>query len=631
MEMSQNIVNEGLLEGFSTSEFVEYSQVLELFALQYKQIGNYYQVGDLQRVQGWILNISVVRFQIGNMIRAVVPVLLEEEVPFKVVCNSELALFMLEGNLGLNMLGKIMEIYPHDDLQAEQLLRKLLNTTARFDGPEIPTCAHLGGCIYTRYGAMAGIAGVDVAGHSVTYIYDSSRQLVEDQQEVPFRLSKGISWPYSMKLQLKKAEPTLLNGKYRIVNIINNRAKGFLAYAEYKSAHFVETGCIIKQGKRKMFADLQGRDVQDRLKWQYDVYNIVEGQLPVPRVLDFFEVDQNLYLVMEFIQGLTLDKYIEQVCKGTAWANLRRDDKVKLLECLLEVINIVKGYHKLGLIHRDLNPSNIMVDQKGKIFLIDLELSYSSDKNFPNPPFALGTTGFISPEQWESRTPSDKEDIYGLGALMILFFIGLSPVKFTIAPINDLNKNYLNLIVDNKISEMIYSCLSEDPGLRPDLKDVERAVLKYMMRIEKDMTAVQQIARKKSLLSIDLLITNALNGLAIAPVVDENGFWLSKSKNTDESNINVQKSVSIYRGLHTGIGGVLYLIAMAKENGFCTAKVERLFYSNLTVLLNSYNAQKAGAGLFYNDTSLALIIDKAIEVGLIPEEDFYLRIIADEY
>ncbi|WP_217604900.1 lanthionine synthetase LanC family protein [Chitinophaga sp. GbtcB8] len=625
--MHSNTAPEDISTARSTHEFEEYSRILEQFKLDIKQDGYYLLVGELQPVQGWMLNISVGRFQIANLINTVVPLLLKEEVPFKIVANSDLALYMLEGNLGLQLLGKVMEIYPRDDQHADNLAKELIEITRQFDGPDIPTCAHLAGCIYTRYGAIAGIAGTNDAGSAVACIYDRYGQLIADPVKAPFEIMDGVHWPYNIELRLKAAESSVLNGKYKIVNIINNRAKGYLAYAKYKSGIFSEKACIIKQGKRKMFADSMGRDVQDRLRWQFAIYDILKGKVPVPQVLDFFEVNQDLYLVMEFIQGVTLDQHIARIYNGTAWAELAETKKVQLIECLLEVIGIVKAYHGLGLIHRDLSPSNLMVSKNGKIHLIDLELTYSLSKNYPDPPFALGTSGFISPEQWESKSPTVKEDIYGLGALMILFFTGLSPVKFTLAPVGELNANYLNLLSDDKIANLIYSCLSEDAGSRPSLNEMENLLRDYRERVGKERTANQQINGAAGVRELKALLTKSLAGLTIPPVVNDNGFWISRTKEIGASNINVLKGTTIYRGFHTGIGGVLYTIALAKEIGFSTEETESLFKRNLTVLLHSFKHSRRGPGFFENDTSLALIIDKAITCGLIPEDTEYLEVI----
>src|SRR5580692_6738962 len=83
----------------------DYSLILQSFGLEYKPADYYWQVGEIIKTQGWILHLSVVLSQIRDMLENIMPILLEEEVPFKIAKNDIIAEDILNGNFGFAKIG----------------------------------------------------------------------------------------------------------------------------------------------------------------------------------------------------------------------------------------------------------------------------------------------------------------------------------------------------------------------------------------------------------------------------------------------------------------------------------------------------------------------------------------------
>ncbi len=64
---------------------------------------------------------------------------------------------MLDGVLGWENVGKVICVYPSDENRAEDIARKLIDISEKYDGPLVPSAAHLGGRVYCRFGAHKGI------------------------------------------------------------------------------------------------------------------------------------------------------------------------------------------------------------------------------------------------------------------------------------------------------------------------------------------------------------------------------------------------------------------------------------------------------------------------------------------
>jgi serine/threonine protein kinase len=152
----------------------------------------------------------------------------------------------------------------------------------------------------------------------------------------------------------------------------------------------------------------------------------VLGQLRLaclPRLLDYGEHEGRLYLVSEFIDGLTLADY----CDG------RRLDCRRRVELLADVAEALHELHGYGVIHRDIKPDNIIVDNQGRPFIVDLGLASllgdDSTRTITEEGVPVGSPAFMSPEQarGDLKALSALSDVYSLGSTAYFILTGDTP------------------------------------------------------------------------------------------------------------------------------------------------------------------------------------------------------------
>ena len=140
----------------------------------------------------------------------------------------------------------------------------------------------------------------------------------------------------------------------------------------------------------------------------------------LPRIVDFFppDVKGNAYLVMDYIQGVTLEKYL-----SSRNGIVKNDFIIQLAEQVLDVLDYLHR-HDPPIVFRDLKPSNIMLTSQLELRLIDFGIARNYKQEQNQDTVKLGTVGFAAPEQYGSGQSDARSDLYGLGALLLYLATG---------------------------------------------------------------------------------------------------------------------------------------------------------------------------------------------------------------
>ncbi len=152
----------------------------------------------------------------------------------------------------------------------------------------------------------------------------------------------------------------------------------------------------------------------------------------IPRLLAYFDENQEFYLVQEFIEGHPLN---DELISGAKWS------EGQVVEMLIEVLAILEFVHSQGVIHRDIKPENIIRrtgDQKlvlldfGAVKQLRSPLGYYAGQTMlngaqPSATVAIGTPGYMPTEQGQGK-PRPNSDIYALGIIAIQALTGVSPI-----------------------------------------------------------------------------------------------------------------------------------------------------------------------------------------------------------
>lgn len=148
----------------------------------------------------------------------------------------------------------------------------------------------------------------------------------------------------------------------------------------------------------------------------------------LPRVTDYFMFGDQQFLVMDYIEGQTLDEMLSLHHRGLGEATV-----LKWADQLLSALEYI---HRHGLVHRDIKPANIRVTPEGHVFLVDFGLVKTFDPDSPKTATAvrgLGTPQYAPPEQYDADLghTEPRSDIYSLGATMFHLLAGEPPATVT--------------------------------------------------------------------------------------------------------------------------------------------------------------------------------------------------------
>lgn len=137
-------------------------------------------------------------------------------------------------------------------------------------------------------------------------------------------------------------------------------------------------------------------------------------------VYDFFEENQTAYIVMEYIEGLTLEQYIQT--NGVLSPS-------EMLELLLPLLHSLKKIHEKGLIHRDISPNNMILGMDNKLHLIDFGAAKIKPAHPGRQQTIILKKGYAPPEQYmASGNIGAWSDIYALCATIYYALSGQTPI-----------------------------------------------------------------------------------------------------------------------------------------------------------------------------------------------------------
>lgn len=616
------------------SDVQDYIEVLQSWDLEAVPADAYLTVGRPQQTKGWIIHLSVVVSQLPDLLNTVAPSLAKAGVPFKIPLNKQTALVIMDGHLGYEQVGKMVTLYPSSDAQAQELASWLISATKQYQGPAIPTDAHLGSVVYTRFGAYQPIILMQPSGAPDRYYQDKDGKLVRDSYTIPFQVPAGVSWPFNQISPPRGMRPKkILDARCKPLSIIKADARGNVTKGIYLKGLFRVKDCIIKEGRHDMTSDESGRDIKDRLAWQDRLHRELAQVIPLPQIYNFFEDGGDAYLVMEFVKGASLFDLFQKIrSNARSWLDLSAKEKRLFLFHIGELVHHINKMHEAGYVHRDITPVNFLIREDRSMVLIDIELAYSLRNRFPSPPFGFGTPGFVSPEQAASQEPTVQEDVYGLCATLILLLTNLSPMKFDRSNPSILEAQLEFFIQHKPIARLIASGLSGDPKKRPTLSSIQSALKDYDANLEglNGTPNLPSAIHTPEPSALNEAIQGAIFSLVHSPTVVKDGIWASKTIHGPSVIVNQRKTYAVYPGLYEGLAGVLYALSRSTiagfQLGYCIDSYHRA-WRHIDQELRRYRDPFPG-GLHRGSGGIALSLAAGIRAGLmerIPRTDHFLE------
>lgn len=253
----------------------------------------------------------------------------------------------------------------------------------------------------------------------------------------------------------------------------------------------------------------------DRFKREVDIGE----RLNHPNVMRVYgdEKHSRLYMVMEWCEGRLLRQIMDT-------EKISHERAVKIAKGILRALDYI---HANGIVHRNLNPENIMVDKNDHVKLIDFGIA--SDRSarrltYANFTSTLGTPNYISPEQVKGKRGDGRSDIYSMGVILYEMLTGKLPFSGP-SPIAAMNDRLINhpippSVVDPTVSpqlqEVIYRALERDPKNRYATAHEFLHDLEHLDQVGvEDRAELKDWQRRKSHMSQRILY---YAGLALIPV-----------------------------------------------------------------------------------------------------------------
>ena len=125
-------------------------------------------------------------------------------------------------------------------------------------------------------------------------------------------------------------------------------------------------------------------------------------------IFDFGEHEGQSYIVMEFVEGVTLADQIHENVPMALW---------RKLEIMEELTAGLDYAHNKGIVHRDIKPANVMTDRDGVVKILDFGIARVGNITMTQAGMMLGTPNYMSPEQFESGKVDRRSDIFSVGVL----------------------------------------------------------------------------------------------------------------------------------------------------------------------------------------------------------------------
>lgn len=372
--------------------------------------------------------------------------------------------------------------------------------------------------------------------------------------------------------------------------------------------------CVIKEGSAGDSKDNDGRDIQDRLKWQRDLHGRLGKSLRLPKLLGEFEENGNYYLVIEHLKG----KPLHELVKGNR--KLRQslldgtEEGKKVMCYLRDSVGILGQLHSLGIVHRDATLNNFMVTAGGKVAVIDMELSYSLNDHFPSPPFALGTHGYMSPEQEAMALPTVKEDIFAAGAMILYAWSGISPLKFVNAPYKWLEDAVRYFVPVADIARLILQCMHPDPALRPDALQLH-ASLDAHIRSRRNRVVISRQANWSPEAVHDAL-QSGLQAMGSPMFADPDKGWFAEHMVDPPDHSNLIRK-GWYASFNRGVSGVLYFAGRAYAAGLDLTPIARPVELALQLIRVKYveNLERSNTGFQFGSDGVAYALAETVRRG----------------
>jgi serine/threonine protein kinase len=259
-----------------------------------------------------------------------------------------------------------------------------------------------------------------------------------------------------MATSVEQLKPgTLLNGRYQITRPLGRGGMGTVFLAEHlqlQSILAIKEVCSPGESEEERQNTLEQYQREARFLVQLNHPNL-------PKVTDAFVENDRFYLVMEYIEGVTLEARLKERAG-------RPLPVIQVIEWGLQIADVLAYLHNQDppIIFRDLKPANVMVKPDNTIRLIDFGIARRFQFGAVHDTSLFGSVGYSPPEQFGRQQTDARSDVYAFGVTLHQMLTGIDPsiTPFKFGPVSQINRS-----VPRLLSDLIQQCVAMEPEERP--------------------------------------------------------------------------------------------------------------------------------------------------------------------
>src|SRR5579875_2159737 len=303
------------------------------------------------------------------------------------------------------------------------------------------------------------------------------------------------------------AEPLpseMIDGRYRVLSRLGagGMADVFLAEDEQLSRQVALKLLHRRFAEDPGFVERFRREAQAAASLQHP--NVVS-------VFDRGSFESTYYIAMEYLQGRTLKRLIREEAPL---------ETSRAIDLTIQMLKAARFAHRRGVIHRDLKPHNVIIDDNDHVKVTDFGIARAGASDMTETGSIMGTAQYLSPEQAQGHAVSAPSDLYSIAVVLYEMltgrvpFDGESPVSIALKHVSEapVPPSQINPEIPSALEQVVLWALNKDPADRPADAD------QFILALEQVRDALAAPAGE---------VTASMRALASGGVVPTGGYQTS--------------------------------------------------------------------------------------------------------